>query len=777
MTRPRLGAVLVNTLLLWATVGIASVAVWPIYQSDAFIRLVIIATVAGSAIAITGAYLRWPSGYVMIATLAAFVLLGVPVAVPQEAILGVFPSLEGLRQLFGGVALGWKQLLTITLPVGDYQALLVPMFVLLLGLSSVALSLALRSRFGDLAALAPVILFVTGIAFGPEYATWPVELTLALMVGCLLWLMWRRWYGRRRAIDELASQASAVSGAPVRAADLRIFGVRTVISAVVILAIAGGAATFAAVTIGPEGRRQVLRSTIEQPFDPRDYASPLAGFRRYLQDANADAVLFRVAGLPEGSRVRIATLDSYDGVVYAVGSDVVNSASGSFTRVPLRFDQSDVDGDQVELEVEIVDYSGVWMPTVGKLESVVFSGDRTTLLRDSFYYNDNGGTGAIVGGLEGGDSYTLDAVIPQQPDRESVDELLPGASNLPPLGVLPEELELVLSSYTASVDGQGDKLEAMLDGLRENGYISHGIDEDEPPSRSGHSADRVTQLLTEQRMIGDAEQYAVTAAIMARQLGFPARVVFGFAPEDGSTDGAAPVEVRGEDVSAWIEVDTEQFGWVTLDPTPEVREIPEELPEEPTVVSRPQQVIPPRAADPTDQVDDTPLDSTQEEPETIEPWLAILLTVLRISGWVLLALGLIASPFLSILALKWRRRRARRRAPTPLARIRGGWDEYADAVVDFGYDPPPSATRRELAATVGGARASVLAAVTDRAVFAPAAVDAEDADKVWRAVSDLGTGLSAGRTRWERIRAAISLRSLRGVRAAKSTTPTGRSAS
>ena len=32
-------------------------------------------------------------------------------------------------------------------------------------------------------------------------------------------------------------------------------------------------------------------------------------------------------------------------------------------------------------------------------------------------------------------------------------------------------------------------------------------------------------------MIGDAEQYSVTAALMARELGFPARVVIGFVPQ------------------------------------------------------------------------------------------------------------------------------------------------------------------------------------------------------------------------------------------------------
>ena len=115
----------------------------------------------------------------------------------------------------------------------------------------------------------------------------------------------------------------------------------------------------------------------------------------------------------------------------------------------------------------------------------------------------------------------------------------------------------------------------MIDGLKTNGYVSHGVSPDEPQSRSGHAADRITQLLTDQRMIGDQEQYAVTAALMAQQLGFPARVVFGFAPKRIRRERP----VRGDDVSAWIEVGTAQFGWVDLDPTPPVREIPPEVPE------------------------------------------------------------------------------------------------------------------------------------------------------------------------------------------------------
>ena len=115
------------------------------------------------------------------------------------------------------------------------------------------------------------------------------------------------------------------------------------------------------------------------------------------------------------------------------------------------------------------------------------------------------------------------------------------------------------SAYHDTVSMPYSKLKARVaDILKAEGYISHGVGDDEPASRSGHSADRITELLTDQRMIGDAEQYAVTAALMARQLGFPARVVFGFAPE-----GAGGVaRVTGDSVTAWIEVDTAENGWV-----------------------------------------------------------------------------------------------------------------------------------------------------------------------------------------------------------------------
>ena len=749
--------ILVNTLLLWAGIGIASVALWPIYQSMAIVVLVAVTTVVGSIVAILGAVFRWSAPVVLAATVVAFLLFGVPLAVPLQSLYGVLPTLDGLWQLVSGVALGWKQLLTITLPVGNYQGLLVPAFVLVLLTSVLSLTVALRAKRGGLAAFGPIVLFIAALALGPDYATLPLASTIALVVTSLVWLMWRRWYARRAAVRRLAAEARTTDGTGAAVpSDHRLFGIRTIVAAGLILAIAGAAGVAGAVYAPPSGPREVARSSVVQPFDPRDYVSPLAGFRRYLQPERANEVLFSVTGLPAGGRIRIATLDTYDGVVYSVGSADVTSESGSFTRVPYRFDQSAVTGRTVDVDVTVDGYSGVWVPTVGKLETVDFTGARAAAPRDAFYYNDTAATAAVIGGLRSGDEYTLEALLPEQPDADAIGSLRPGAAVVPAITVLPEETEAVLDRYVDGVEGDGNRLAAMIAGLKAEGYVSHGVADDEPASRSGHSADRITELLTDQRMIGDAEQYAVTAALMARQLGFPARVVFGFAPEE--TGGTA--QVTGNAVTAWIEVDSAEYGWVTIDPNPPVREIPEEQPEDPTTVSRPQSVIPPQALQPDRPVDQTPQETTPDEPLVDDGLLALVLLVARIVGWTALGLAVLISPFLVIIATKLRRRRARRRARTPLERISGGWQEYRDRIVDHGVEVPATATRREVAASVGGSQPTILAAISDRAVFSPREPSAEEADKVWKAVTELSANLGAGTTRWQRLKALVSTRSL-----------------
>jgi hypothetical protein len=766
--RAKLPFIVGNTIALWAATIVATTALWPIYRSTSLITLVAVTLVAGSAIAILGSQFRWPSWLTMLSTLAAFLVLGVPLAVPTQAQYAIFPTLDGLRALIAGVALGWKQLLTITLPVGDYEALLVPAFVLVLLSTVVGLSIALRAKYSELAVIPPIVVFVVATAFGPNYPSRPFNTPLTLLAIVLFWLIWIRWYRRRTAIRLLnaqtASEQSRVAEATASertqvprvapAAEPALAGTRTALSAALIIAIAAVAAIGIATAVPPSVNRSVLRTAITQPFDVRNYVSPLAAFRQYLQPASATNVLFSVSGLPRGDRLRLATLDTYDGIVYSVGSDRVSSESGSFTRVPAGFDQSGVAGAPVTLDVQVRNYTGVWVPTSGKFESINFTGARSAALRGDFYYNNVSGTAAVTDGLQQGDSYTLTAVIPTAPTSNEIAALKPGSASVPAAQNVPDAVAAKLQQYVGAIQGSGPRLAAMLAGLSAEGYISHGIDPDQPASRSGHAADRITQLLSEPRMIGDAEQYAVAASLMAQQLGFPARVVFGFDPVGEL--------ITGGDVSAWIEINTAQFGWVTIDPTPPVRPIPAEIPKDNTQIARPQTVVTPPQVDSVAPNRQTTPERQQQLTPDLNPLLQLALAVLRVAAWVLVGVAIVLAPFILIIAAKLRRRRIRSRAPALIDRISGGWQEFEDAVLDHGLTLAPSSTRSEVAQVAGGTQALVLAAVTDRAVFSPAEPDEADAESVWRAVDELQGALDAGLTRWQRLRARISLRSLGG---------------
>ncbi|MCI4657034.1 transglutaminase domain-containing protein [Cryobacterium zhongshanensis] len=751
--RASAGFIIGNTVAMLLATMVAAVTLWPVYGNREFVVLVVVAAALGAGIAIVGTVFHWRAWLVSLVTIAVYFLVGVPLAIPGEATQGVVPTLAGLGDLAAATALSWKELVTIVLPVGSYQALLVPALILVLTSTVTGLSIALRARIGELGVLGPIALYVAGIGLGPTVGFAPIETGLALFVVLLFWLLWQR-AARRRALLGLSGARQSARTRESKAGR-RLNAARGVLSAALITALAIGVGTAAAVAFPVQVPRDVVRARVQQPFDPNDYPSPLSEFRSYLQQGQSDAVMLSVTGLPAGGRLRLAALDSYNGIVYSL-----DGAANAFTRLPDRLDQSAVAGDPSSIDVTIAGYAGVWVPGTGQLERIRFTGATGTARADAFYYNDGTGTAAVLGGLASGDTYTATAVVPRAP--RSLATVTPGTAALPALEALPDSVEEALAGYVRAGDPPGVQLQAMLDGLKADGYVSHGVGADEPVSRSGHGLDRISQLFTDEPMLGDAEQYAVAAALLARRLGFPARVVMGFAPQQPgvSGDGATPVIVHGADVSAWIEVQTASEGWVTIDPTPAVRDVPEKQPDRPQIVSRPQTVVPPLAPSVTEQRDPaTPENAPETPPAPLSPLLAFLLTVLTITGWTLLAALVIAGPFLLVIVAKARRRSRRRRTGSTLDRVRGGWREFADTAADFGIDVPVGATRLELAEAVGGEPPVAAAVAVDRAVFAPGRPSDGVADQIWRMVGDLRVALAAGRTRRDRFRALISLRS------------------
>jgi hypothetical protein len=207
-------------------------------------------------------------------------------------------------------------------------------------------------------------------------------------------------------------------------------------------------------------------------------------------------------------------------------------------------------------------------------------------------------------------------------------------------------------------------------------------------------------------------------------------------------------------------------GWVYVDPNPQVRPIPQKQPDEPKQISRPQSVVqPPKDNVNRDQSPPPQSHVAKQRDDRMPLWLSILLAVLGVLGWIVLVLALAASPFLAVVAAKWRRHRARRSLRVlPRGRISGAWREFADIAVDHGYVPPGAATRSEVATAVGGPRPVLLAAVADRSAFGRVEPTDADAEQVWRAVDELRRDLDARTGRWGRLRARISVRSLGGYR-------------
>ncbi|MFR5004333.1 MAG: transglutaminase domain-containing protein [Bifidobacterium dentium] len=106
------------------------------------------------------------------------------------------------------------------------------------------------------------------------------------------------------------------------------------------------------------------------------------------------------------------------------------------------------------------------------------------------------------------------------------------------------------------------------------------------PSRAGHGNYRIDQLLAGTAMVGDSEQYVSTMALMARSLGLSSRVVLGFLPKNEEGDiseerterhgKSTTTEFTGNDVTAWVEIKLDGYGWVSFYPTPKETKVPDE---------------------------------------------------------------------------------------------------------------------------------------------------------------------------------------------------------
>ena len=156
---------------------------------------------------------------------------------------------------------------------------------------------------------------------------------------------------------------------------------------------------------------------------------------------------------------------------------------------------------------------------------------------------------------------------------------------------VPQDFVEVASKAVADAATPIEQVRALQTWLSEGGFFSHGL-EGEALSRAGHGAERISTLLGAEQMVGDDEQYAVAMALLADELGIPARVVMGFHPDEDAAKN--PVfTATGDTLHAWVEVAFEGVGWVPFDPTPPEDQVPNDQTTKPRADPKPQVLQPP----------------------------------------------------------------------------------------------------------------------------------------------------------------------------------------
>ena len=701
----------------------------------------------GLVVGLVAAVRRLPTWLTAVIWALTYLVVGTALTMPQQGLHTVLPTSRTLRQLVLGVVGAWKESLTISAPIGETGALLVVPLITMMLAGTLGISVALRSTRPGWAWLAPATAACVGIAFGVQTVLWPTVVAVGFAVITLVWTAYRRDYLKQTLLGQRRSHAW-----------------QPVVSAAGVLVLASGCAALATPVVAPSTYRHVLRDAVVPPVQVQQWPSPLQSFRANVKDHKSD-VLMTVTGLPEGAMIRLATMDAYDGITMNVTNTTTGGADGgAFTRIGTRV-PDDTPGERAQITVTIGDYAGIWVPTVGQLHSIDFAGDRALDLSDQLFYNRSSGTAVTTSGVRPGDRYTVEVVVPPQPSHADIATADAADVDLPPVEPIPDELTDAGQRWATGAAGQGDvaiKLEAEL----RRGFFSHGL-ENEYPSLSGHSYYRLQKLFTDQQMVGDGEQYAVAMALMARQLGLPARVVYGYRPQSAGT-----VEITGDDVSAWVEVNLRGHGWVIFSPTPDKSRQPQSDTEQQESKPRPQVDNPPP---PPNRPENPPPDNTpppqapdQDDQNLLDqiPWALI--------GKIALAVGvpllLLGGPLVAVVVAK-RRRRARRLAdPEPTSRVAGAWAHLVERARDLGVPVSPRTTRSETAASLTGRFPSTgglattpaaLARRADASVFGIGEPSQPQIEEYWRDVDAATASMRTSSRWWRRVRAPFALTSLR----------------
>jgi len=735
---------------------------YPVYGGFGFLRAAMGGLVLGLAVALIGTVARLSAPLCVGVGALAYLAFAPAFGLAGSPGLAWFPNAVSLRASVVGLVGVWSDFLTAPTPVVVFKELALAPFIIALTGMAVAASLAWRLTRPAFALIPLAAALGAVAALGTNQPAWPLAQALTMALVGLTWLAWRHAQQPGRQPGDSPASASRHS---------RLV---TVVGGLLVIGLVGGVSLVAAGPVEAAMDRTAPRDRIVPPLDLREQPSPLINYRQ-LVGHQKDVTLMTVQGLPDNTRLRLAVLDTYDGLVFNVGSGL-GPGAGQY----LRCGSNSITEQTAELtkvQVQIGDYSGVWVPGAGRLTGLEFTGLDASSLQEQLYYNPVAAGAVVPVGLGIGQRYSFEAAISPPVTLDDVAGESVANIQMPPVSNAPDVVASAASSYTGEETDSVKRLSAMTEALKDpaRGFFSHGL-AGQTPSLPGHGTKRIQDFLSAEQMVGDDEQYAVAMTLMARQLGMPARVVMGFYPGEDSQVQGDTWTVTGADAHAWVEVKFNTVDWVTIDPTPPENQVLEN--QEPLArdTPNPQVLQPPPppeepAKAPVENLPDDK-DNPEGQADNQREWTWLLGMIGLVLGLVLLLL----SPFAIVLALKRRRRRRRQHAKTPHCQVSGAWNELTDWAVDLGYKPDLANTRRqaskELADRFALPTIGELAQRTDASIFGPITPSVAEASLIWTEVTTVQKAMRANAPRLTRWRAPVSLASLRS-KPAKGRIPVG----
>jgi transglutaminase-like putative cysteine protease len=625
----------------------------------------------------------------------------------------------GFGDLVEGLVDGPAQVLTFALPLVSPRTLLVAPVALCWLAGAIAGECIARQWFTVLPYGAWLVTFGLSYAGSVRAATGSVQgvrvsdtlLALALLLVLLLLRVAQSWV----RLEAGAQSTEAEGLLPLSGL---LIGTGTTLAVGLIAAVAVQSSTFAGRTTTPQRVPSVDKS---QPLSPVAF---IAGLRPGKPGDPAQPVFRVTVDRSSPAYFGLANVDYYDGDGWAF----TRSFRPSGGILPAEDDPAlRGRGPEVTQRYRIAAgplTSAPWMPSVDRPQQVTGA-----------TVNIDAASGMVVPSstLRGGQSYTVRSEAPTTPFAELPAAALP-ATSAPPIdtqipGALRAALATTVNSFADETGTPTNQPVPFLQALAKDLQSRYALAGPPPtpstgpkpsprPSRAAAShrtrpgrvpavtpsaqrraggvsfADVLASIIGPQRS-ATPEQYATLFALLARQLGVPARVVSGFRahPRPGAQSLApGAYDITTADAWTWTEIPIRGSGWLVVDPAP-------------SSVSDAQH-SPSARAQPSHTPSSTPTRNaliTQSNGghavagrSTVPHRHASSNRALTVALWT--ALALLVLGLCVVLSLR-KRLRARRRhhAVDPRHRLLGAWHESLDVLAESGLPDLTYLTSSEIA--------------------------------------------------------------------------------